>query len=567
MEYLKKAPFNLTDRQLAWVADTLGGMSEDQKIAQLFCLIVYGEDDASLEKISSFQPGGVMVRPLPLAEGLKAIGRLQSKAGIPLLVAANLEKGGNGVVGEGTFLGSPLEIAATDDPEFAYRLGAVCGDEGAAAGCNWAFAPIIDIDFNFRNPITNTRTFGSDPARVARMGAEYVRAVQERGLAASIKHFPGDGRDERDQHLVVSVNDLSCEDWDNTYGAAYRASIEAGAKTVMVGHIQQPAYSRRLAPGIADGDIMPGSLSRELVTGLLREQLGFNGLVVTDASTMAGMTIPKPRAEAVPLSIAAGCDMFLFTRSMEEDLEYMRNGVRLGVISAERLDEAVSRILGLKASLRLPEKAAAGTLVPSAPEAAPRVGTPLARAWARECADRAITLVKEEKGVLPLDPARRRRILFYPIESAEGFAYSVRVGAAERFREMLAAQGFDIDVFQPKAGFEGMMQRSTDITGRYDLALYLANMGTKSNQTAVRIEWAQPMGANVPIYVETLPTIFISVENPYHLLDVPRVKTYINAYASTDTVLEALVDKLMGRSAFKGVNPVDPFCGRWDTRL
>ena len=567
MDYLKKAPFNLSDPDLAWVRDTLGGMSEDDKIAQLFCLIVYGEDEASLGKIAAFRPGGVMTRPMPLAESLRVVGRLQAGAGIPLLVAANLEKGGNGIVSEGTFLGSPMEIAATGEPEFARRLGTVCGQEGAAAGCNWAFAPIIDIDYNFRNPITNTRTFGSDPALVSAMGVEYVKAVQEFGLAASIKHFPGDGRDERDQHLVVSVNDLSCEEWDRTYGAAYRASIDAGAKTVMVGHILLPAYSRRLAPGIADRDIMPGSLSHELVTGLLRGRLGFNGLVVTDASTMAGMMIPKPRSEAVPMSIAAGCDMFLFTRSMEEDLEFMRKGVRDGVISDERLDEAVSRILGLKASLRLHEKAAAGTLVPDVAASAPLVGTDLHRTWARECADGAITLVKEEKGVLPLDPAKRKRVLFYPVESAEGFAYSVRVGAAERFRQMLAAEGFDIDVFQPRQGFEGMMQSTTDVVGRYDLAIYLANLGTKSNQTAVRIEWAQPMGANVPVYVESLPTVFISVENPYHLLDVPRVKTYINAYASTDTVLEALVEKLMGRSPFRGTSPVDPFCGRWDTRL
>jgi beta-N-acetylhexosaminidase len=567
MEYLARAPFNLSARDLAWVRDTLAGMSEDEKIRQLFCLVIYGDDDASLAAMTAFAPGGIMTRPMPLAEGLRVIGRLQSGAKIPLLVAANLEKGGNGAVTEGTFLGSPMEVAASGDPETARRLGAVCGDEGAAAGCSWSFAPIIDIDYNFRNPITNTRTFGSDPARVAAMGVEYVKSVQERGLAASIKHFPGDGRDERDQHLVVSVNDLSCEEWDRTYGAIYKACIDAGAMTVMVGHIQLPSYSRALVPGIADRDIMPGSLSKELVSGLLRGKLGFNGLVVTDATTMAGMMIPKPRAEAVPLAIAAGCDMFLFTRSMEEDLGYMRNGLRDGVMSSRRLDDAVTRILGLKASLGLHDKAAKGSLVPDPATAAAAIGSERHKAWAAECADRAITLVKEEMGILPLDPSKKKRVIFYPIESGEGFAYSVRVGAAERFRQMLAAEGFEIDVFQPKPGFEGMMQRSTDLTDRYDLAIYLANLGTKSNQTTVRIEWAQPMGANVPMFVESLPTIFISVENPYHLLDAPRVKTYINAYASTDTVLKAIVDKLVGRSSFKGINPVDPFCGRWDTHL
>jgi beta-N-acetylhexosaminidase len=135
------------------------------------------------------------------------------------------------------------------------------------------------------------------------------------------------------------------------------------------------------------------------------------------------------------------------------------------------------------------------------------------------------------------------------------------------FKNLLEEEGFDIDQFDPNKGMEGMMTPYSAITEKYDLIIYLANMATKSNQTTVRIEWAQPMGANVPIYGESVPTIFVSVENPYHLLDVPRVKTFINAYSSNDNILKAVVDKLMGRSEFKGINPVDPFCGMWDTRL
>jgi beta-N-acetylhexosaminidase len=143
----------------------------------------------------------------------------------------------------------------------------------------------------------------------------------------------------------------------------------------------------------------------------------------------------------------------------------------------------------------------------------------------------------------------------------------VRVGAAQLFTEALRGEGFDVDVFEPSQGYEGMMDSYKSVTDKYDLIVYLANIGTRSNQTTVRIEWTMPFGANVPIYMESVPTVFISLENPYHLLDVPRVKTFINAYASTDAVLEALVDKLTGRSAFKGISPVDPFCGMWDTRL
>jgi len=395
------------------------------------------------------------------------------------------------------------------------------------------------------------------------MGVEYVKALQKEGLAASIKHFPGDGVDERDQHLVTSVNTMSCEEWDSTFGEAYKACIDAGAMTVMIGHISHPAYSRKLNPGVKDEDIMPASLAHELTTTLLKEQLGFNGLVVTDATTMAGMTIPMPREKAVPLTIAVGCDMFLFTKNVDEDFAYMRKGIKDGVIPQDRLNEALTKILGLKATLGLHKKQAEGKLQPTGevPNKEEHIQ------WSKECADESITLVKEEKGVLPITPERYKRVLVYPIESEEGFAYGVRVGAVQVFIDALKKEGFEVDVFEASQGYEGMMQPYSEVTGKYDLMLYIANLATRSNQTTIRIEWTMPFGANVPIYMESIPTIFISIENPYHLLDVPRVKTFINTYASTDTLLEALIDKLTGRSEFKGVSPVDAFCGMWDTRL
>lgn len=559
-------PFYLNQEQHQWVADTFAGLSQEQKIGQLFCLIAYESDQAYLSTLFDlYEPGGVMLRPMPLTEVLGSVRYLQTRARIPMLLAANLEKGGSGAVKEGTNYGSPMEVAATNDVTMARRLGEICGREGHAVGLNWAFAPIIDIDYNFRNPITNTRTFGSDPKRVRDMGEAYVHAVQENGLAASIKHFPGDGCDERDQHLVTSVNDLSCEAWDATYGAAYRQCIEAGAMTVMVGHIMQPAYSRRLSPGIADEDILPATLSRELVTGLLKEQLGFAGLTVTDASTMAGMSIAMPRHKAVPQAIAAGCDMFLFCRNLQEDYGYMKAGIENGTVTQERLDDAVLKILALKAALQLPQRKAQGTLIPDMETARAALATPEHIAWARECAQKAVTLVKEEPGVLPLSAVKTPRVLLYPIESEQGVMYSVAAGVVDAFEQRLTAEGFQVTRFQPFKGLEGMMTTQKEYTDKYDLILYLANMATKSNQTTVRIEWAQPMGANVPVLCHTIPTLFISVENPYHLLDVPKVRTFINAYHSTGAVLDAIVDKLMGRTPFEGQNPVDPFCGRWDT--
>lgn len=563
-DLLKLKPFNLDDRDLDWVKSTLDSLSFEDKVGQLFCGISrLMTEEEYVDTLKICKPGGIMYRPGSIEDAVRFSGVLADKSEIPVLVAANLERGGNGIVFEGTQLGTPLEVAATDEVEMAAKLGNVCGREGSAVGANWAFAPIIDIDYNFRNPITNIRTFGSDPDRVGRMGAAYVRNVQSHGVAASIKHFPGDGCDERDQHLVTSINNKSVEEWDATYGSVYRAGIDAGAMTVMVGHIMQPAYSRRLRPGIKDGDILPASLSEELMNDLLRGSLGFNGLIVTDATTMAGFTIPMPRSKAVPFSIAAGSDMFLFTRNLEEDFRFMLNGARDGIISPERLDEAVMRILGLKAALKLHTQKPKPTL-----EAARRVvGCEEHQAMSRECADKAITLVKEEKGVLPLTTMRYKKILFCPIEAEEGVAYSVRIGACGIIRDKLIAEGFEVDTFTAKNIFEGQTEKTSDIVGVYDAIVYVANLSTKSNQTTVRIEWAQPMGANCPHYLASVPTIFISVENPYHLIDIPRVRTFINCYSSNDNVLDALIEKLLGRSEFKGKSPVDAFCGMWDTHL
>ena len=566
MQYLKGNPYFLSDDDIDWVVKTRDAMTPEEKIGQLFCTVGYTADETALVRMAKdLAVGGMMCRPMPGREVVETVSLLQKNAKVPLLIAANLEAGGNGGAVDGTRIGCEMMVAATGNVETASRLGTVCGREGAAGGINWAFAPVIDIDYNFRNPITNTRTFGSDPERVKQMGAAYVKAVQAEGVAASIKHFPGDGVDERDQHLVTSVNSLSVEEWDATFGKAYESSIEAGAMTVMVGHIAQPAYSKLLNPALKDEEILPATLSRELVTGLLRGKLGFNGLIVTDASTMAGMTIPMHRAKAVPAAIAAGCDMFLFTRNLEEDFRYMKQGVEDGTISPERLTDALTRILGIKAALGLHHK----NNVPDID----RVGEILSCAehvqWAKECTDDAITLVKEEKGVLPLSPAKTKRVMLYPIEAnlSGAFAYGPAAGVPDKVRKRFEQEGFAVTVFTPPTGMEGMMASYEDFLSRYDLIVYVANLATRSNQTTVRIEWASPMGANVPVYINEIPTLFISLENPYHLLDAPRVKTYINTYGSSDVVLDVLMDKLTGRSAFKGKSPVDAFCGKWDTRL
>ncbi len=565
---LKAKPFYLNDEQIKWVNDTLASMTLDEKIGQLFTFVTYTDDEKKLKSfVEKYHVGGVMCRKLQIDQLVNTVTLLQENSRIPLIISANLEAGGRGVCSEATKVGCQMSIAAGPGPEGAAQLGDICGKEGAALGVNWAFAPVSDIDFNFRNPITNTRTYGSDPEMVRRCVTEYIKACQKHGVAATAKHFPGDGCDERDQHLVSSINNLSCEDWDRTYGAIYKSAIDAGVMTVMTGHIMQPAWSRRLDPEIKDEDIMPGSLSKELLNGLLRERLGFNGLIVTDATPMAGFTIPMRRRESVPYTIAAGCDMFLFTKSLEEDLGYMKMGLENGILTQERVDEAITRILALKAALKLNVK----NLIPNKDEALKLIEEDSKLDILNKVADESITLVKDNGKILPISPEKHRRIMFFPIEPSycgQIDMYGTSGSANATLVSILREKGFEVSIFQPKqGGLEGLMASSMELEQNYDLLLYSANLATKSNQTTVRIEWQEPMGSNVPVYMTSIPTVFVSIENPYHLLDAPRVPVYINCYQSDEEVLRALVDKLMGKSTFKGKSPVDAFCGKWDTRL
>jgi beta-N-acetylhexosaminidase len=568
-DVLRKNPFNLSDKQTEWVKSTLEGLTVEEKIGQLFHLIMYSSDEEYLgELVHKYKIGGIMGRPMPLEECCKAINYLQKESKIPMLISANFEAGGDGMIAEGTNIGPNMMIGATGNPEFAGKQGYVCAREGLAAGANYAFAPVIDIDYNFRNPIMATRLYGSDPKLVRDCGVAYTKAVQEQGMAVSIKHFPGDGVDERDQHLVTSINSLSCEEWDASFGEAYKACIDAGALTVMVGHIMHPEYSRKLSPGIKDEDIMPATLAPELLNGLLRDQLEFNGLIITDATTMAGMCIPMARDKAVPYTIAAGCDMFLFAKNLEEDYKFMEDGVKNGTITPERLDEAVMRILATKAALKLPEKKENGTLLPNVEEAKKVVGCKEHKEIELQTADCSPTLVKNLQGIVPIDVNKYKRILLYPMFTGDNAYMGGGNENVEKIKEAFEKEGFEVSVYQPAESFqEGFSVSHLDMVDKYDLLVYVANLITKSNQTTVRIEWAQPMGANCPNFQAAIPTIFISFANPYHLLDAPRIRTFVNAYKLKDSTLKAVIDKLLGRSEFKGISPIDPFVGRWDTRL
>jgi len=564
---LRSAPFHLDDDAALWVQHTLAGLSQLEKVGQLFCEILWDREGHDPEHLfRRIQPGAVMYRPASGATMQENSRTIQARASVPMLIACNLERGGaggNGGLTDGTYIASPMGLAATDDPVSAYRTGLVAAREGGAAGINWTFEPIVDLDLNPENPITNVRTYGSSPDRVIAMAKGYIDACTQSQMATTIKHFPGDGVDYRDQHLMASVNSLGVDEWEATFGRVYRELIAHGASSVMSAHITQPALSRLINPDLRDEDILPASLSRELNFGILRERLGFNGLIVTDATQMVGFTAALPRRVAIPTAIANGCDMVLFTVNQEEDVQAMLDGVAEGVITEERLDEAVTRILALKASIGLHVKQAEGTLVPGA--AALQVLRQDEHVqWARETAQRAATLVKDRDGLLPLSPARFPRIELVEItneDTSEGHLPELL-----HLKSQLEREGFDVrhseEVSHPDESLS-VAAYAADV----DLVVYFANMKVSSNQTTIRLSWDDFLGSGAPKFVRDVPALFLSFSNPYHLVDVPMVGTYVNAYSSTHETVDAVVERLLGRAEFVGISPVDPFAGLEDARL
>lgn len=554
---LKMAPFYLSDKDIKWVEHTLEEMTLEEKIGQLFCPIGYSTDPKYLDhELLSKHIGGLFFRNGVGEEMRNTFEYVQTYSKIPLLIPSNLEAGGDGAAIDGTSYGNQLEVSASGDVNNAYRLGKIACSEAAALGVNWAFAPVVDIDMNYHNPITNVRTYGSNPQHVLSYAKQYMKAAKECNVAVSIKHFPGDGVDERDQHLLTSINTLTMKEWDQTFGMVYQDLINEGALTVMAGHIALPSYQKYFNQDSTD-KVIPATLSKELLNDLLRVKLNFNGLIISDATPMIGFTAAMARNKSVPYSIECGCDMFLFNKDLSEDYQYMMEGYQSGILSEKRLLDANRRILALKAALKLHEKKAKKELVPPKEELSILNCKQHAK-WARELADQAITLVKDTQKLLPINSNQYKRVL---LEILGDFPSNTRV--IEKVKEELENNGFEITQYE-KEDFEKGFDNVETFKAKYDLVIYIGNVENASNKTTNRINWYTfwGQGNNVPWFIEEVPALFISVANPYHLLDVPMIKTYINCYSNNEHVIEAVIEKIVGKSEFKGKSPVDPFCGR-----
>ncbi len=567
---LKAKPYNLSDEDIKWVKDTIAGMSDEEKIGQLFInLFFFGEDKFSgnnftnQQLLEKFHIGGARYQGGTSDQVQELINELQTHSKIPLLVAANCDAGGNGAMNDGTYVAAAAMCEASGDEQVSFDAGYVSGREEHAIGVNWNFDPCVDILKNWRNTIVNTRAYGTNAETVIKHTNSYIKGLTESNIGVCIKHWPGDGTEERDQHLVLGVNELSVDEWEESFGQVYRNHIENGVHSIMAGHIALPEYQKALVPGLEDKDILPATLAPELINGLLKGKLGFNGLVLTDATHMLGMSSAMRREDYVPQAIAAGCDMFLFFNNIEEDYGFMMNGYKNGVITEERLQDALERILGFKATLGLHKAQKEGTLLRTK-EDLKVVGCEDHIERAKQAADKGITLVKNTFDQLPIRPETHKRIRLYFLEGEVGGIYEANDKTVKFIVSELERRGFEVTVNDGSTRVKGPTLKYRE---EVDAALIFADVVGYGAENNYRIKWKTAMSNEVPWYVQEVPTVFISLNFTTHLTDVPMVKAYINAYKDDEITITSVIDKIMGESEFKGTPNENVWCNKWQTRL
>lgn len=584
MVNLKAKPYCLDDEQIKWVNDTIASMSDEEKVGQLFFQLTAGIDEEYLKTlVQKYHVGGCRYNNMPGQVVKMQNATLQKHAKVPVFIACNTETGGNGACFDGTNIASCIKIAATDNDDYAKALGKYSNEEAVSIGCNMAFAPICDIHYNWQNTEVVTRAFGNDHNRVARMALAYMQGAHEAGVACAAKHFPGNGQDFRDAHISNNLNEFGYDKWMETYGHVYKTLIDNGLDAIMGGHIMMREYMREINPDIKDDDLLPATLCPEIMTGLLRDKLGFNGMVVTDASHMVGMTDRMTRKQMLPTAINAGCDMFLFFNDPDEDFATMLNAYQTGVISEERMTEALTRILGLKAHMGMHKGVAIDMTAPVV------LGKEETKKVVSAISYDAVTLVKyKDQGVLPLTPAKYKRIMIVHVKGAPGPMDDIikivmgggnKKNPAEDLRDRLIEKGFDAFIHESPLD---RMKKQIAAGEKPNVNMYFAGKNAiedfKKEQdlviTLCDVANGRPAfgfskgGGEIPWYVFELPVVAISVNAPTMLADIPQVRTYINAYDSSVSTMDALVEKLLaGPDAFTGVDPIDSFCGLWDSKI
>jgi len=520
-------------------------MTIDELIGQLICYCVPGgNDDATKasfeEKVKRTKPGSIFFNPSP-DEKIKEFTRLANRnLKVPVIVAGDTENGPNTLADCKTKLPNPIAWASADDDTLIERGGVETARVCRKAGLHWSFAPLVDIWFN-KDCAECVRVISDSPAQVARIGSAYVRGQQKDGIfAACAKHFPGAGTDYRNPHFCNPENNMTKEEWDKTYGMVYKKMIADGVLSIMTGHYTFPAYQSDAEYDEIQG-YRPATLSYELTTKLLREELGFEGVIVSDAMCMVGMAAYVPHDRLAIECLKAGTDMLLFPG--DDEFDFVKKAVEDGEISIERIKESVKRVLKLKEKVSL--------LDASEPIAEPNGDI---RAIAQEIADKSIKVVRDADHLIPISAKKGGKVLMVNLYLRAGWDNQARMGNFEYMEKCLNDRGIKtISLINPlyteiKKIYEEEKPDYVLINSRHT---ELDSLGNSRN-----ITWDNIMSMWEGIIFEHDKVIYTSFGDPFKLYELPFLRTYVNAYAMEDASQEAFVKVLLGEIKPQGKNPV-----------
>lgn len=548
-----------SDAEARWVESTLASLTLEERVGQLMFPWVSGaylaDDDPEYDELFRWveedRVGGIVISiGTPLAYGAK-LNALQARARVPLLVTSDFENGGPGMrinhlyalptmlpAGGGASFPPTMAFGAVGDESLVEQFGEATAREARAVGVHVVFAPVLDVNSNPENPIINTRAFGEDPETVGRLGAAFIRGVAAGGALSTGKHFPGHGDTRVDSHLTLPEVEADIERLNAIEFVPFRHAIAAGVDGIMTAHVS--------VPGVLGPDAVPATLSPVFMTDMLRDSLGFEGVVYTDALRMGAITERYGGGEAAVLSFEAGADVLLIPERVDEAIIAMLEAIESGRISEARVEASVRRILHEKARVGLHMESRVSLDAISA-----QVGIRAHQELADDVAARSITLVRDVQGLLPPNPATLGRLVSIT------YAAPTDLVAGREFNAVLSGL-FPSQVTQIRVGPETPPERYAEILAqarsagdRILLSVYLpprAGVGSVALPEPFQ-QFARRMAAQAP-------TVLISLGNPYLLSALPELGTYLIGWGDREVSQRAAARAVAGAAPISGRLPI-----------
>lgn len=528
-----------------WVRKTMAKMTLEEKIGQMVSWQYTGEffnrDSDYMQDIKSLiinrKLGGLILFGGEVYETARLTNILQRVAKIPLLIASDFERGAGNQISRATLFPPLMALGATNSEELAYAMGKITAIEGRAMGIHMTYAPVVDVNINPLNPIINTRSIGEDPEQVSRLAVAFIKGCQENGLIATAKHFPGHGDTDLDSHVELAIIKGDQERLKKVELYPFKRAIEGGVQAIMTAHLHVPALDP--TPGL------PATLSPLILTEILRKELGFNGLIVTDAMTMGGITSAFSAPEAALKAVQAGVDMILLPPDPHGVIDGLIQAVHSGEISLSRINASVRRILGAKARLGLHKERLVDERALASTVASKENLQVAAKAF-----ENSITLVKNEGDILPLS-GENLKIAVFSLSSDPGDYFAGRTFVKEIEKRCPTVVSFYADPYTGQEYIqEGMIKAQEADTVIFALFSSLSAWKGSVDLDPKHIQVIKDVAAG-PSRV-----IVISFGSPYFLRHFPEIDSYLCAYRNISQAQIAAAKAIFGEIEIKGKLPV-----------